>query len=157
MERVDRVVEPPFARRRVQMTLLVIASAAALYVAMDAWRVGRPRVKTQLTAGQHGKAGAESARIEIDLNSADARELTLLPRVGPILAKRIVENRDRLGPFETVEDLGRVYGIGPHTLDQIRIYCVVGDLSAIAAMESDSLAVDHGDGEARLASGKRAD
>jgi competence protein ComEA len=47
----------------------------------------------------------------IDPNSADARTLERLPRVGPALAARIVAERER-APFESVEDLRRVPGIG---------------------------------------------
>jgi competence protein ComEA len=58
--------------------------------------------------------------IQIDLNRAHARELTLLPGVGPVLARRIVENRNRLGPFESVDALARVDGIGDKTIERIR-------------------------------------
>jgi competence protein ComEA len=60
----------------------------------------------------------------IDINQASPRELSILPQVGPVLARRIVENRDRLGSFVSVDDLDRVHGIGPSTLQQIRRYCV---------------------------------
>lgn len=63
--------------------------------------------------------------IQIDVNSAESRELALLPGVGPVLANRIVENRVRLGPFRRVDDLGRVHGIGPKTLQQVSHICIV--------------------------------
>ena len=59
----------------------------------------------------------------ININQASPHELSLLPQVGPVLARRIVENRDRLGPFRSVDDMDRVHGIGPSTLKQIREYC----------------------------------
>ena len=71
----------------------------------------------------------ETAVLRIDLNVAEPRELALLPGVGPILANRIAENRIRLGPFASVDDLSRVYGIGPKTLNQIREICVVDSVS----------------------------
>ena len=55
----------------------------------------------------------------IDLNRATADELQLLPRIGPALAARIVEERERGGPFRSVEDLARVRGIGPRTIERI--------------------------------------
>lgn len=55
----------------------------------------------------------------IDLNRASAAELELLPRVGPRLAERIVEERERGGPFRSVGDLERVRGIGPRTVERI--------------------------------------
>lgn len=55
----------------------------------------------------------------VSLNTADEAELRTLPGVGPALARRIVEER-RARPFRTVEDLLRVRGIGPATLERIR-------------------------------------
>lgn len=56
----------------------------------------------------------------IRLNSADASALEMLPGVGPVLAARIVEYRDRNGPFLAVEDLLDVPGIGEAKLEALR-------------------------------------
>jgi competence ComEA-like helix-hairpin-helix protein len=49
----------------------------------------------------------------VDLNHADVRELQTLPGVGKVTAERIVEERERGGPFDSVADLARVRGLGP--------------------------------------------
>ena len=51
----------------------------------------------------------------IDVNDASAAELERLPRVGPALAARIVAWREQHGPFESMESLRHVRGIGPAT------------------------------------------
>ncbi len=56
----------------------------------------------------------ESGRISINL--ATAEHLEMLPGVGPVLARRIVEDREVNGPFRTPEELLRVNGIGPRKL-----------------------------------------
>ena len=56
----------------------------------------------------------------IPLNSADAEELTALPGVGAVLARRIVAYRETHGPFTTAEDLLDVSGIGEAKLASIR-------------------------------------
>lgn len=56
----------------------------------------------------------------VALNRASAEELDLLPGVGPVLAGRIVAFRDQHGPFESVEDLLEVPGIGEAKLESIR-------------------------------------
>jgi competence protein ComEA len=56
----------------------------------------------------------------IDLNTASASKLEELPGVGPVLAERIVEFREREGRFESVEDLLDVPGIGESKLAQMR-------------------------------------
>lgn len=55
----------------------------------------------------------------LDINRASAEELELLPRIGPTLAARILEDRERRGPFRSVADLARVRGIGPRTVEGI--------------------------------------
>ena len=55
----------------------------------------------------------------IDVDGATAEDLLRLPRIGPALATRIVENRDQHGLFGTLAELGRVSGIGPSTLDAL--------------------------------------
>jgi competence protein ComEA len=62
------------------------------------------------------------ARFEVDINAADWPELMQLPGVGPMLARRIVESRRTDGPFADHDDLSRVHGIGPKTLERIRPY-----------------------------------
>jgi hypothetical protein len=60
----------------------------------------------------------------IDVNSAPAEQLEILPRIGPSLAKRIVEERAK-GPFRSVDDLRkRVKGIGAVTAASLKNYLV---------------------------------
>ena len=49
----------------------------------------------------------------LDLNRASADEISRLPGVGPSLARRIVEERDRRGRFESPEGLRGILGMGP--------------------------------------------
>ncbi|HEY4596911.1 MAG TPA: helix-hairpin-helix domain-containing protein, partial [Thermoanaerobaculia bacterium] len=48
--------------------------------------------------------GAESRGV-VNVNSANATQLALLPRVGPSVAERIVDYRKQNGPFKKPEDL----------------------------------------------------
>src|SRR5262245_9518324 len=55
-----------------------------------------------------------------DLNTATAEQLARLPGVGPGLARRIVEERQRRGRFEGPEGLRSVLGLGPRKLAALR-------------------------------------
>ena len=55
---------------------------------------------------------------KINLNKATAAELSQLKGIGMKYAERIVEFRDKNGPFKQVEDLLKVQGIGPKTLEK---------------------------------------
>ena len=67
--------------------------------------------------------------VMIDLNRASVAELTALPGIGAERAEAIVLDRIRRGSFRAVEDLDRVDGLGPGTLDLARpfVECRVPD------------------------------
>ena len=56
---------------------------------------------------------------KIDLNTAGVEELGTLPRVGPVLAQRIVDWRKQHGRFKTVQELDAVEGVGPKMLEAL--------------------------------------
>jgi competence protein ComEA len=55
----------------------------------------------------------------LTLNHSSALELVTLPGIGPVLAERIVEQREKKGLFKNARDLLRVPGIGPRKLKRI--------------------------------------
>lgn len=86
--------------------------------------------KQQLAAGRavpgaavSGSGGAASAAAgggSVNINTADAALLDTLPGVGPATAAKIISDREANGPFASEDDLGRVAGIGPKKLDQLK-------------------------------------
>ncbi|MFO7957330.1 MAG: ComEA family DNA-binding protein [Candidatus Brocadiia bacterium] len=56
----------------------------------------------------------------LDVNTATRHELTLLPGIGPKTAEAIVQDRQKHGPYGSLQDLERVSGIGPKTVEDIR-------------------------------------
>ena len=58
----------------------------------------------------------------IDLNAADAYDLDRLPGIGPAKAEAILVYREEHGPFQSVDDLLAVSGIGEVTLEDLRPY-----------------------------------
>ena len=56
----------------------------------------------------------------VNLNLADTSRLESLPGIGPTLARAIVDERDRGGPFAQVDDLVRVPGLGPVRIESLR-------------------------------------
>ncbi|HSS49096.1 MAG TPA: helix-hairpin-helix domain-containing protein [Thermoanaerobaculia bacterium] len=59
---------------------------------------------------------------KVNINSADSSQLSMLPRVGPSVADRIVDYRKDNGPFKKPEDLMLVQGIGEKTFQLIKPY-----------------------------------
>ena len=58
----------------------------------------------------------------IDPNVASAEELDRLPGVGASKALRIVRERDENGPYASVEELARVTGLGPKSVERLKPY-----------------------------------
>lgn len=61
-----------------------------------------------------------SGALPFDVATAPAERFTLLPEIGRVLAERVVSTRRSSGGFESIDDLLRVPGIGPRTIDAIR-------------------------------------
>ncbi|MBW1918143.1 MAG: helix-hairpin-helix domain-containing protein [Deltaproteobacteria bacterium] len=63
--------------------------------------------------------------LAIDLNNANARDLEAIPGIGPVLAARIIQYRETNGPFNQIEELSKVNGIGPKNLEEIRPHLTI--------------------------------
>jgi competence protein ComEA len=61
----------------------------------------------------------------IDINEAGWIEISQLTGIGPKLAKRIVESRNTIGPFSSIDNLARVNGIGVKKIEANRHWLVV--------------------------------
>jgi competence protein ComEA len=72
--------------------------------------------------GAEAKAEPKAEGRKVNINSADASQLALLPRVGPSVAQRIVSYRKENGPFKKAEDLMLVPGIGEKTYGLLKPY-----------------------------------
>jgi competence protein ComEA len=67
----------------------------------------------------------------INVNTASAEQLQLLPRIGPAVAERIVEQRTASGKFGRLEDLMLVRGIGERTFEQMKPYLTLSGESTL--------------------------
>jgi len=61
----------------------------------------------------------------LNLNTATLDQLDTLPGVGPAIAKRIIEYRDSIGGFTTVDQITQVSGIGEATFTKIKAQITV--------------------------------
>ncbi|HEX3728056.1 MAG TPA: helix-hairpin-helix domain-containing protein [Pirellulales bacterium] len=104
MRRIDQAVVAG-------LTLVALASLALYWVAQGG-------VRGRLI--EIDRAARQTASFEVDVNEADWPELSQLPEIGETLARRIVESRLAEGPFADLDELRRVRGIGPKTLERIK-------------------------------------
>lgn len=83
-----------------------------------ALRAEQRREEEELERIQDAAEGESEPLKPIDVNRAAREELELIPGIGPVLAERIIAAR----PFESVDQLLAVRGIGPATLQKLRDY-----------------------------------
>ena len=70
------------------------------------------------------KAAASEAR-PIDINTADGATLESVPGIGKSLSQRILSFREKNGPFQSVDDLLKVQGVGEKSIQKLRPYLTV--------------------------------
>lgn len=86
---------------------------------------GTPVPQGLVPAGQAAPASKGAAATvapggPINLNRATAEELDALPGIGPALSARIIEYREKVGPFQRPEDLKKVSGIGDKLFESLK-------------------------------------
>ncbi len=87
-------------------------------------------------AGRPRRASASADPLRpgaLDVDRASVPEWIRLPGIGPSLAARIVADREARGPFGAPQGLLRVPGIGPKTLEKIRLFLAPADTAAAPA------------------------
>lgn len=85
---------------------------------------GTPVPQGLVPAGQAAPSSKGAATVApsgpVNLNRATAEELDSLPGIGPALAARIIEYRQKIGPFQRPEDLKKVSGIGDKLFESLK-------------------------------------
>jgi len=115
---VDRSAMGRFGLSSRELRVLALAVGAALLVLVCVRVVRRafwePEVEVQPTRE------TLQAPPRLDLNAAGEADLMLLPGIGEHTARAIAAYRAEHGPFERLEDLQKVRGVGPATLERLR-------------------------------------
>lgn len=133
---------PSGMTRREQRTLVLLIVALAAGAAYQQYRGGWRRERLVLhraetavpgDAERPGKSPVARADARLDINRASAEELELLPGIGRVRAEAIVRYRNEHGPFQSLEELGNVAGIGGKTLENLRAYLRPIESSPVAA------------------------
>jgi len=68
----------------------------------------------------------------VNVNTAEASQLALLPRIGEKVAQRIIEYRTEHGPFKKATDLMQVKGIGAKTFEGLSAYVAIEGKSTLS-------------------------
>ncbi len=108
--------EPSLLPRRIQPT--IVAAVCVALASMAVWYVGQGGLSGGLV--HHDAAPAPAGRFTVNVNQAGVNDLAQLPELGIATAQRIVDHRRQHGPFNSLDALLEVPGIGPATLEAMR-------------------------------------
>ena len=107
---------PPLLKRMDQAAVAALVVVALVSVA--AYWLAQGGATGRLI--EIDRAEPRPVTFQLDVNEAQWPEFSVLPGIGETLARRIVESRQADGPYADLDDLQRVRGIGPKTLERIR-------------------------------------
>mgnify|MGYP001228977929 FL=1 len=78
-----------------------------------------------IAAGDATEKNIKDGEELVNINTAVKQELMALPKIGPVTAERIIRFRDDFGPFQSIDDLAKVKGIGPKTLERLKTRIII--------------------------------
>lgn len=118
--------------RQEQRTLLALLGIIVVGLAIHQWRggatpsaliidaeSGRTLVQPVALVSPVESAASPTSAL-IDINTATVTELTALPGIGEVRARSIIAHREAHGPFERIEDITQIGGIGEAMLARLR-------------------------------------
>lgn len=109
--------------KQIRILISIAVLFCALIVGFNLFFVKEPAETIVLTDYTEQDAAVSAFIAEngkININTATAAELEKLNRIGPTLAQRIVEYRETVGGFRSIEEIQNVTGIGPTIYEDIK-------------------------------------
>ena len=82
-------------------------------IAAEKVLAGQPKATLQLQ-------GQPQSPTVVNVNKATVEELIKVRGIGPVIAKRIIEHRDKNGMFKSIDDLTQVHGLSGNKLQRIK-------------------------------------
>jgi len=95
----------------------------------------QPLLAQTQTAQKSADAKPAKAAVVVNLNTATSAELETLPGVGAKMAARIIEYRQKKGPFKKIEELMNVQGIGEKNFLKLKPQLTVGTVRDAAGQQ----------------------
>jgi DNA uptake protein ComE-like DNA-binding protein len=114
-------------RPKIGAFILIAIVFFCVYLVKTRLFLPEPVPKAAGTISTPDSAGARLVFGEpLDINSASAKDLALLPGIGGKLSSRIVEDREKGGGYGSIDELSRVRGLSPWRLKRVANYITAG-------------------------------
>lgn len=143
---------PPVRTRSASGTLSPAGAQESGAIRMELTPVGARPAEAVVPAPSSGSGARPGSPLLINLDLASAASIESLPRIGPALAQRIVDDRKARGPFGSLAGLDRVKGVGPALQKEIAPYVTFspsGRPSTVAAVPQSEERSGRGKGRRR--------
>lgn len=88
------------------------------------------------------KTKAKEVKLSIDLNTASAKELTVVRGIGAVLSERIIKYRKRIQGFSSLDQLDEVYGLKPEVLKRLKQQLTLNTPSQIQKIPIDNASLE---------------
>ena len=118
------VAIPPQIRQIIKKPEPIIIESESKYLKVDTPPVQvktqywQP-IKTKPAKTELNKEKKQPAKELVDINSTSAERLEEMKGIGPVLSKRIIKFRDKLGGFYALEQVGETYGLDSLVLNEV--------------------------------------
>ena len=115
LDKLRRSMRTFKARHGFDPTGLLVATGAAIALASSAiWLIRDVRDVSD-------SFGPSEGSLIVNINTASEAQLISVPGIGPTRAAQIIAGR----PYESVDELGKIAGIGDKTLESLRPFVTV--------------------------------
>ena len=107
------------AERALNQAQLLVDQQSLYVPTMEEWEAESQGPQANLVGSQDPLVSSSNSG-KVNINQADLAQLETLPGIGAKKAQAIIDYRTANGSFHSLEDLGKVKGIGPKMLEKLR-------------------------------------
>ena len=109
------------AERALNQAQLLVDQQSLYVPTMEEWEAESQGLQANVVGSQAAIVSSPSANSgKVNINQADLAQLETLPGIGAKKAQAIIDYRTANGSFHSLEDLGKVKGIGPKMLEKLK-------------------------------------
>lgn len=103
------------------LVTLLVTALGLFALSADSFAASAKK-ETAVSAQQMTKGMKKEIPHDVNINTADKKQLTELPGIGPVTAEAIIDYRQTNGQFKSIDELTKVKGIGAKTLAKLKPY-----------------------------------
>ena len=107
------------AERALNQAQLLVDQQSLYVPTMEEWEAESQGPQANLVGSQDPLVSSPNSG-KVNINQADLAQLETLPGIGAKKAQAIIDYRTANGSFHSLEDLGKVKGIGPKMLEKLK-------------------------------------